>query len=295
MRRKTTMLLATIAMIVVAAAPAGAEPWRVVEDDLHYGILHASFDLGVSVFGERSVEKSCEGGLCSRPLRGFVRYDRSNARTESAGFDLEIEVAPEFRYRVPDRDSSLRWYAPYVDLEAVAWGRSRFLAAGLVPPRVRFVFHDDTERCRLRRGLFNPDTRTIDICNLNRETLIHELAHAWVDSNVTETARAEFTRHRGLEVWNDHSVPWAGRATEHAAEIVAWGVEEESRLISWIEPDGDHLLRLLTIPDSTPEELAAAFQMLTGIPVHPDRTKAQATLKPAFSPEARRLQYSLTK
>jgi hypothetical protein len=198
-----------------------------------------------------------------------------------------------------DTTSETSEHCPYPKLsdeqrEAVAWGRSRFLAAGLVPPRVRFVFHDDTERCRLRRGLFNPDTRTIEICDLNRETLIHELAHAWVDSNVSEAARAEFTRHRGLEVWNDHSVPWAGRATEHAAEIVAWGVEEESRLISWIEPDGSHVLRLLTIPDSTPEELAAAFQMLTGIPSHPDRTKSQATLKPAFSPEAGRLQHSPT-
>lgn len=174
-------------------------------------------------------------------------------------------------------------------LEMVAWARGRFQAAGLVPPRARFVFYDDTRKCRLRRGLFHPGTRTIEICNLNRETLVHELAHAWVETNLTEEAKADFMRHRGLATWNDHSVPWADRATEHAAEIVAWGVEEESRLISWMTPEGQHTLRLLTIPDSTPDVLAMSFQLLTGIPAHPDRIRSQPTLKPAFSPEARRV------
>jgi hypothetical protein len=174
-------------------------------------------------------------------------------------------------------------------LEEVTWARGRFHAAGLTPPRVRFVFHDDTAKCRLRRGLFNPNTRSIEICHLNRETLIHELAHAWIDANLSEEARAAFMRHRDLTVWNDHSVPWTHRATEHAAEIVAWGVEEESRLVSWIEPDGHHTLRLLTIPDSTPEQLAVAYQQLTGIPAHPDRSQPPPTMGSAFSPEAERL------
>lgn len=137
-------------------------------------------------------------------------------------------------------------------LEAVAWGRSRFFAAGLIPPQVGFVFHDDTMECRLRRGLYHHSTRTVEICNLNPETLVHELAHAWVDANLTDVAKADFMRHRGLRVWNDHSVPWAERGTEHAATIVAWGIEEKSRLITWVEPEGHHILRLLAIPDSFP-------------------------------------------
>jgi hypothetical protein len=174
-------------------------------------------------------------------------------------------------------------------LKEVTWARDRFHAAGLIPPSVRFVFHDDTRRCRLRRGLFNPNTRSIEICTMNRETLIHELAHAWIDANLSEEARATFTRHRGLTMWNDHSVPWEHRATEHAAEIIAWGVEEESRLVSWIESHGHHTFRLLTIPDSTPEELAVSYQQLTGIPAHPDRSRPPATLRSDFSPEAGRL------
>lgn len=34
-------------------------------------------------------------------------------RVVEVGGALQIDVAPEFRDRVPDRDSSLRWYRPY--------------------------------------------------------------------------------------------------------------------------------------------------------------------------------------
>ncbi len=146
----------------------------------------------------------------------------------------------------------------------VAWGESRFAAAGLTPPQLQYVFHDDTEACGWHRGLYDPEKHVVIICNANRETLVHELAHAWVEANVSAELKADFMAQRGLEVWNDHEVPWSERATEHAAEVVAWGVEEESRLIPWVEPDGTRIFRLLTIPDSTPDELLAAYQMLTG-------------------------------
>lgn len=174
-------------------------------------------------------------------------------------------------------------------LEFVAWGESRFIDAGLVPPRVEFVFHEDTAECRLRRGLYYLSSRTVEICNVNPETLIHEMAHAWVEANLTDAAKADFMQQRQLSVWNDHAVPWEERGTEHAATIVAWGVEDKSRLVTWVEPDGSRILRLLAISHSTPGELAAAYQFLTGVPVHPDRLQPDSGMKAAHSPEVARV------
>lgn len=173
-------------------------------------------------------------------------------------------------------------------LEFVAWGESRFLDAGLVPPQVRFVFHHDTTECRLRRGLYYHSTRTVEICNVNPETLIHEMAHAWVEANLTSTAKRGFMAHRGLSVWADRSVPWIQRANEHAAEIIAWGVEEESRLVTWVQSDGSRIHKLLSIPDSTPTELAVAYELLTGTPADIEQTTPDPGVNLATSPEANR-------
>ncbi|HSJ35204.1 MAG TPA: hypothetical protein VLB85_09140 [Acidimicrobiia bacterium] len=115
MRKKITLLLAVIA-IFGAVTPAGAEPWRIVEDDLHYGVFYAGFDVAVAVFEEASVAHAFEPDLGPALLRVFESNDRSiGVRSGSVDADLKADVAPEFRYRVPDRDSSLRWHAPYVD------------------------------------------------------------------------------------------------------------------------------------------------------------------------------------
>lgn len=221
-----------------------------------------------------------------------VRTDRSHGRRDPA---MSNETRP--RCGLAEPVAVLEMLEPCQgpklsgqQLETVTWAQARFLASGLVPPRARLEFHDNTSMCRLRRGLYNPNTHTVEICNLNRETLIHELAHAWVHENLTETDRAEFARQRGLEVWSDHSVPWAERATEHAAEIIAWGIEEESRLVTWVAPDGSRTLRLLTIPNSTPAELAVSYQALTGLPAHPDRSVGPQIPHLNFSPEARHFQ-----
>lgn len=84
MRRKMTMLVTVVAMIMSAAVPAVAEPRGFVEDDFHYGFFYASFDLGVAVFAGGPVESFCEGEPGSAPLRVFERNDGS--------VDLKVEA-----------------------------------------------------------------------------------------------------------------------------------------------------------------------------------------------------------
>ncbi len=52
-------------------------------------------------------------------------------------------------------------------------------------------------------------------------------------------------------MWNDHAFDWWNRGTEHAAEIMAWGLGEFSR-----KP------RLL--PDTEIDSLDTAYRRLTG-------------------------------
>jgi hypothetical protein len=77
MRRKMILLVTAIAMIVAAAAPAGAEPRGFVEDELHFGFFYANFDAGVSVFAGGPVESFCDGDPGTAPLRVFERKDGS--------------------------------------------------------------------------------------------------------------------------------------------------------------------------------------------------------------------------
>lgn len=97
MRRKTTLLVAAVAMIMVTAAPAGAEPRGFVGDELHYGFFYASFDLGVAVFAGGPVESFCEDDPGSAPLRVFERSDGSVDLKVDAGnqpiwvYDSDVE------------------------------------------------------------------------------------------------------------------------------------------------------------------------------------------------------------
>lgn len=77
MRHKMTMLVTVFAMIVAAAAPAGAEPRGFVEDELQYGFFYANFDEGVSVFAGGPVESFCGGDPGTAPLRVYERNDGS--------------------------------------------------------------------------------------------------------------------------------------------------------------------------------------------------------------------------
>lgn len=176
-------------------------------------------------------------------------------------------------------------------LTFVAWGEARFTAAGLDLPEVSYEFHNDTQPCRWHRGLYLPEARVVVICNMNEDTLVHELAHAWVESNLSRSDKAAFLARRGLPTWSSHGYRWDLRGTEHAAEIIAWGLAPESELVKWVDYERERVtFRLLTIPDSQPHQLLAEYRLLAGSePIfrHPGEWTV-STSRPPFSPETAR-------
>jgi hypothetical protein len=143
------------------------------------------------------------------------------------------------------------------------WVRARddFRAAGLSVAGVDVVFSLDAEQCSGHLGVYrhrdgehkvwicNPDTKR------RRLTLMHELAHAWAAEHLSDSGREEFLDARGLSAWNGPGVAWAERGTEHAAEIIAWGVSSGP---CWLLPRAE-------IGDRDPVNLTIQLKILTGI------------------------------
>src|SRR5690606_17282971 len=128
---------------------------------------------------------------------------------------------------------------------------------------------------------------TVVICSSNEETVLHELAHAWAQKHVVGAARADFLERRGLTTWDDHSLPWAQRGTEHAAEIVAAGLAPDVRLVSWMDR-GDLDYLLLTIPDGDLSQIPSEYEILTGS-VLPFLGAFPPEPSPTMSPEVTRV------
>lgn len=141
-------------------------------------------------------------------------------------------------------------------------------SAGFDIPTFRAAFHTTTEACQGYRGLHvrgEDGIATIHVCAVEADAelqatrrarvLLHEIAHAWVDQNVTDEAKAVFLTVRGLDNWADGSQDWEHRGTEHAAEVVIWGLQ-----------DGDYRPHFL-IENASCDEMASAFETLTGVSV----------------------------
>ena len=139
------------------------------------------------------------------------------------------------------------------------WAVSRFEAEGLKLPALEIRFHRSTNGCEGRMGGYS--NGTADLCGvhvnwMSRGDLLHEMAHAWVEANVSADLEARFLRLRQLETWNDHAMDWEARGTEHAAEIISWVVDGQ--------PTGK---QQASIPRNDPEQLADAYELLTGRPL----------------------------
>jgi hypothetical protein len=113
------------------------------------------------------------------------------------------------------------------DLGRLGQAVMAFANGDLKLPAVDIWFHPDQEPCSERHGLFMATSESwqIRICSSDIEFVYeHELAHAWVTANVTDTKRSAFMNLRGLEHWADRDVPWNQRGTEWAAVVLQQGV-----------------------------------------------------------------------
>ena len=139
------------------------------------------------------------------------------------------------------------------------WAVGRFEANGLRLPALEIRFHRSTNGCDGRMGGYS--NGTADLCGehinwISRRTLLHEMAHGWVESTASSDLKYRFLRLRRLETWNDHDADWEERGTEHAAEIISWALDGQ--------PTG---VQQPSIPRNDPGQLAAAYELLTGHPL----------------------------
>jgi hypothetical protein len=84
-------------------------------------------------------------------------------------------------------------------------------------------------------------------------TVLHEVAHAWAAFSLEPSRQNDFLALRGVEVWRDHeNTAWEHNGTEHAAEIIAWGVS-------------DRAAATVRIGDVTCADLHDGYVALTGV------------------------------
>lgn len=171
------------------------------------------------------------------------------------------------------------------DAAVIEWAEARFSGLGLALPEIEIVVFDDLRDCGGHVGMYYPGRQRLELCRVDQKSVLHELAHAWFDASLSDATRRAFVAHRGLAAWNDREDPWNMRATEHAAEIMVWALFETDTTLAWRE-GGVASRRLLTIPDSSPERLAAGFMVLTGQSVPGYRTSTTYDAVLDYSPEA---------
>ena len=146
--------------------------------------------------------------------------------------------------------------------DMVTWAANRYEAAGLegMPP-LEFHFHQDRTDCGGEIGRYH--LGRVDLCTADssepyaKKFLLHEMAHAWTETNVGTAVRQRFMELQGISTWNDLSVEWKERGFEQTAEVIVWGIGE------------GQVAPLLPLPIDT-DRLLAAYTLLTGrAPINP--------------------------
>lgn len=127
-----------------------------------------------------------------------------------------------------------------------------FAQAGLELPSTPISFRGPDD-CGGNEGLYRPRSG-ITICapsrGLEARVLTHELAHAWLETEVTDVRRHAFVALRGLASWDDEAEEWRHRGSEQAAEIITWALLR-------------HPILMVRFPDKKCVELAAGYRLLT--------------------------------
>ncbi len=149
--------------------------------------------------------------------------------------------------------------ADHEELRLAQWARGRYDAAGLTLPSVVVVYHDSVEPCSGWSGLYRPgEPHEVHICvrsesppSTHKMTLLHELSHAWAETQTDEATRAALLASRELDCWIDPEKRKHEWGAEHAAEVVSWGLMDEP-------------MPIVRIYDATPDRLETAYRVLTG-------------------------------
>ena len=184
---------------------------------------------------------------CRRPCR----RGRPPTRPRAAGITIDA-ASPEWTRRVE-------------------WGLARFRAAGLPLPAIAISVHDDNARratatagCSgraTRRGPpLHAEPRRVPAARL---ITLHELAHAWAETQLTRRTTGRFLASADSTSGSTAGPPHEWGA-EHAAEVVSWGLMDEP-------------IPIVRIDDASPDELAVAFDLLVG--ESPLWTKAGETVR----------------
>lgn len=178
--------------------------------------------------------------------------------------------------------------------ELVNLAQGRFEAQGLELPEINYLFHPDLRTCNGHKGMYHRSTQTLEMCSMDLQTMLHELAHAWANAHLTAHQMEAFVAERDLDSWNDHDHAWERRGTEHVAETIAWALAVDPHHVRWVERGSDGsdntTHRILTI-DVDVDTLLDNFRHITGMdPIfrHSDEWAIDEWPSTATSPELRR-------
>lgn len=143
----------------------------------------------------------------------------------------------------------------------IEWALGRFDAAGLQLPPVAITVHEDASPCGGNSGRFRPGRPVeVHLCSRSsadstvaRLITLHELAHAWAETQLTAAERDAFLELRELDAWIDPQLPRHEWGAEHAAEVVSWGLMDAE-------------VPIIRINDAQPTALEVAFRLLVARP-----------------------------
>jgi hypothetical protein len=208
--------------------------------------------------------RSCSGALT--PPEGWWRDATIPTATRTLTGTLRSGDIPVDLYNASPTQAAL-----------VEWALGRFAAAGLDPPALAAVTFPPTTLCRHGHtglAISTGDRYEVALCVTDDEicdegdcstpslvagrAVVHELAHVWTAATLSDADREAFLAARGLDAWTGEDVAWADRGTEHAAEILTWGVMDPPVAVD-------------RMPDAACDRLSAAYRALTGIAPLPGR------------------------
>ena len=145
-------------------------------------------------------------------------------------------------------------------IELALWGIELYEAHGFDLPHVEEWMGNTPADCvhpsgrRVRGFATWRDDQAILFHCYDRFTLLHELAHVYDRHDVTEAQRDEFLEHRHLVDWQDVG-NWGASGEEHFANVLAWGLDPDSRRAFETYPNDD-------------ASLAEAFALLVAAPTN---------------------------